>query len=90
MFYSKGVKAEKIVTKVLRNIKCVKKVETYSDSLTFVKISAKSVVIMTVQVYMLTMDHDDEIENTYEISETLHQEPREQINAILWDTSTTL
>ena len=36
--------------------------ECYSDRLMFVKISAKSVDIVLVQVYMATINHDDEIE----------------------------
>ena len=58
--------------------------ECCSDRLMFVKISAKPVDIMLVQVYMPTTSHDDnEIENLYEeISEILHQEGRGQVNAI--------
>ena len=48
----------------------------------FVKISAKPVDIVLVQVYMRTTSHDDdEIEKLYEeISEILHQEERGQVN----------
>ena len=51
----------------------------------FVKISAKPVDIVIVQVCMPTSDHyEDEIEkNIYdEISEILHQEERGRVNAI--------
>ena len=76
MFYSGGVKAEKGVAVVLRNdvVKCLTKVECYSDRLKFVKIRAK-LVDMLVQVYMPTTNHDDnEIEKLYdESSEILHQ-----------------
>jgi hypothetical protein len=72
---------------VLRNddIKCLTKVECYSDRLIFVKISAKPVDIVLVQVYMPTTNHDDnEIQKLYEeISEILHQEGRGQVNAIV-------
>ena len=66
MFYSGGVKAEKGVAVVLRNdiVKRLTKVECCSDRLMFVKISAKPVDIVLVQVYMPTTNHDDdEIEN---------------------------
>ena len=53
--------------------------------LMFVKISAKPVDIVLVQVYMPTTNHDDDkIEKLYqEISEILHQEGRCQVNAIV-------
>ena len=54
----------------------------------FVKISAKPVDIVLVQVCMPTMDHDDdEIEKKCieEISEILHQEGRGQVNAIVME-----
>ena len=56
MFYSGGVKAEKGVAVVLRNdvVKRLTKVESCSDRLMFVKISAKPVDIVLVQVYMPT------------------------------------
>ena len=58
--------------------------ECYSDRLTFVKISAKSIYIVLVQVYMPTTNHDDEIEKPYdEISAILHQEGRGQVKAIV-------
>ena len=59
--------------------------ECYSDRLMFVKISAKLVDIVLVQVYMPTKNHDnDEIEKLYqEISEILHQEGRGQVNVIV-------
>ena len=64
--YSGGVKAEKGVAVVLRNdvVKRLTKVECCSDRLMFVKISAKPVDIVLVQVYMPTTNHDDEIEKT--------------------------
>jgi hypothetical protein len=87
MFYSGGVKAEKGVAVVLRNndVKLLIKVECYSDRLMFVKINAKPVDIVLVQVYMPTTNHDDdEIEKLYEeISEILHQRGRGQVNAIV-------
>ena len=51
----------------------------------FVKISAKPVDTVLVQVYMPTTNHDDDvIEKLYEeISEILHQEGRGQVNAIV-------
>jgi hypothetical protein len=89
MFYSGRVKAEKGVTVVLRNDddKRLTKVECYSDRLMFVKISAKPVDIVLVQVYMPTTNHDDDkIEKLYqEISEILHQEGRCQVNAIVME-----
>jgi hypothetical protein len=50
----------------------------------FVKISAKPIIVI-VQVYMSTTDHDNEkIEKMYkEISEILHEEGRGQVNAIV-------
>jgi hypothetical protein len=64
VFYSGGVKAEKGVAVVLKNdVKHVSKVEWYSDKLMFVKISAKPVDIVIVQVYIPTMNHDKEIKN---------------------------
>jgi hypothetical protein len=87
MFYSGGVKAEKGVAVVLRNdvVKCLTKVECYSDRLMFVMICAKPVDIVLVKMYMPTTNHDDdEIEKLYEeISEILHQEGRGQVNAIV-------
>jgi hypothetical protein len=68
-FYSGGVKAKKGVAVVLRNdvVKSLTKVECCSDRLMFVKISAKPVDIVLVQVYMPTTNHDDnEIEKLYE------------------------
>ena len=49
---------------MLRNdiVKRLPKVECYSDRLVFVKISAKPVDIVLVQVYMPTKNHNDEIE----------------------------
>ena len=45
-------------------VKSLTKVECYSDGLMFVEISAKSVDLVLVQVYMPTTNHDDdEIEN---------------------------
>jgi hypothetical protein len=65
---------------VLRNDvgKCLTKLECYSDRLIFVKISAKPVNIVLVQVYVPTTNHDDDkIEKLYEdISEILHQDGR--------------
>jgi len=60
-------------------------VECCSDRLMFVKISAKPVDIVLVQVYMPTTNHDDDkIEKLYkEISEILHQEGRGQVNMIV-------
>ena len=69
MFYSGGLKAKKGVAVVLRNdvVKSLTKVECCSDRLMFVKISAKPVDIVLVQVYMPTTNHDDnEIEKLYE------------------------
>ena len=62
MFYSGGVKAEKGVAVVLRNdvVKRLTKVEYYSDRIMFVKISAKPVDIVLVQVYMPITNHDDD------------------------------
>jgi hypothetical protein len=62
MFYSGRVKAEKGVAVVLRNdvVKLLTKVECYSDRLMFVKIRAKPVDIVLVQVYMPTTNHDDD------------------------------
>ena len=56
MFYSGGVKTEKGVAVLLRNddVKRLTKVECCSDRLMFVKISAKPVDIVLVQVYMTT------------------------------------
>ena len=61
------------------------KVECCSDRLMIVKISAKPVDIVLMQVYMSTTNHDDDkIEKLYEeISEILHQEGRSQVNAIV-------
>ena len=52
IFYPGGVKAQKGVEVALRNVivKCVTKVECYSDGLTFVKISEKPVHIVIIQV----------------------------------------
>ena len=48
-------------------VKRLTKVECCSDRLVFVKISAKPVDIVLVQVYMPTTNHDDdEIEKLYE------------------------
>ena len=61
IFYSGGVKAENCVAVVLRNdVKRLTKVEYYSDRLMFVKINAKPVAIVLVQVYMPTENHDDD------------------------------
>ena len=51
----------------------------------FVKISAKPLDIVIVQVYIPKTDHDDgKIEKIYdEMSDTLHQEGRGQVNAIV-------
>ena len=51
----------------------------------FVKICAKQTDILIVQVYMPTTDHgDDETAKTYdEISDILHQEGKDQMNAIV-------
>ena len=50
----------------------------------FVKIRAKPVDIVLVQVYMPTTNHDDKIEKLYEeISEILHQAGRCQMKAIV-------
>jgi hypothetical protein len=59
----------------LRNdiVKCVTKVECYTDRLMFVKISAKPIDIVIVQVYMPTTDHNDKIEKMCENSGILHQ-----------------
>jgi hypothetical protein len=61
---------------VLRNdvVKRLTKVEFYGDRLMFVKLSAKPVDIVLVQVYMPTKNYDDnEIEKLYEdTSEILH------------------
>ena len=43
-----------------------------------------------MQVHMPTTDHDDDIEQIYEISEMPHQERRAQENAIVMETSTAL
>jgi hypothetical protein len=60
MFYSGGVTAEEGVAVVLRNdVKRLTKVECYSDSIMFVKISAKPVDIVLMQVYMPITNHDD-------------------------------
>jgi hypothetical protein len=65
---------------VLRNVivKHLTKVECYSDRFMFVKISAKPVDLVLVQVYMPTTNHDDDkVEKLYDvISEILHQEGR--------------
>jgi hypothetical protein len=64
MCYSGGIKAEKCVSVGLRNyiFKHVTKVECYNDRLLFVKIIAKPVDIVIMQVYMPKANHDDEIE----------------------------
>jgi hypothetical protein len=47
-----------------------------------VKISAKPVDIVIMQVYMAKMDYgDEEIEKMYNISDILHQGGRDQVNA---------
>ena len=70
MFYSGGgVKAENGVAVELMNdiVKLLTNVKCYRDRLIFVKISAKPVDIVLVQVYMPTINHDDdEIEKLYE------------------------
>jgi hypothetical protein len=83
MIYSGGVKAEKGVAVVLRNdiVKHLMKMECYSDRLMFVKISAKPVDFVLIQVCMPTRDHDEKMYN--EISEMLLQEGRGQVNAIV-------
>jgi hypothetical protein len=90
MFYSGGVEAEKVVAVMLRNdvVKLLTKVECYGDRLmySYVKISAKPVDIVVVQVYMPTTNHDeDEIEKKLhqKISEILHQEGKGKVNAIV-------
>jgi hypothetical protein len=48
------------------------------------KVSAKTVDIVLVQMYMPTNHDDDEIQKLYEeISEILHQERRGKVNAIV-------
>jgi hypothetical protein len=68
MYYSGRIKAEKGVKVVLRNdiVKRLTKEECYSDRLMFVKISAKPVDVVLVQVYMPTANHDDDkiVKNT--------------------------
>ena len=61
------------------------KMEFYSDRIMFVKISAKPVDIVIVQVYIPTTNHDDdETEKLYEeMSKIMHQEGRGQVNAIV-------
>ena len=80
MYYSGRVKAEKDVAVMLRIdiVKCLTKVECYSDTLMVVKVSVKPVDIVLVQVYISTTNHDsDKIEKLYdEIGEILHQEGR--------------
>jgi Endonuclease/Exonuclease/phosphatase family. len=86
MFYSGGVEAGKVVSVVLKNdVKCLTKVECCSDRLMFVKISAKPIDIVLVQVYIPTTNNDDdEIEKLYDkISEILHHEGRGQVNVIV-------
>jgi hypothetical protein len=59
VFYSTRVMTEKLFR--IDIVKHVTKVECYRDRLMFVKISAKPVDIMIVQVYeyIPTMDYDD-------------------------------
>ena len=62
---------------MLRNniVKHETKVECYRDRLIFVKISAKPVDIVIVQVYMPTNHNDEDTEKMYyKISDILHQE----------------
>ena len=86
MFYSGGVKAGKGVVVMLRNdVKHLTKVKCFSERLMSVKINAKPVDIVLVQVYIPTTNHDDdEIEKLHkEIREMLHQGGRGQVNAIV-------
>ena len=89
MFNSGGLKAEKGLAVVLRNdvVKCLTKVECCSDRLMFVKISAKHVDIVLVQVYVPeTNQEDDETEKLYkEIREILHLEGRGQVDDIVME-----
>ena len=77
---------------MLRNniVKRMTKMECYSNRLIFVKISAKTVDIVIVQVYRPTMDHDDVIEKIYyQINNILHQKRRGQVNVIVRGDFTT-
>ena len=89
MFYSGEFNAKKGIVVALRNniVKRVTKVECSSDRSTFVKISAKPVDIVRVQVYMPITDHDDEeiIKTTTRSEHILHQEERNEEKALVME-----
>jgi hypothetical protein len=75
--YSRGEQAEKDVAimvykSILRSV--VKKV-VYNDRIIAIKLQAELIIILLLQVYTPTLEHeDDEVEELYDITEEIFEE----------------
>ena len=77
MYYSRGERAEKVVAivvhkSIVRNV--VKKI-VYNDRIIAIKLQAKQISILMMQVYMPISEYeDDEVEELYDITEEILEE----------------
>ena len=77
MYYSGGEQAEKGGAIVVRKsiVRSVFKKIVYNDRIIAIKLQAELINILMMQVYMLTLEHEnDEVEELYDIIEEILEE----------------
>ena len=89
MYYSRGERAEKVVAivvhkSIVRNV--VKKI-VYNDRIIAIKLQAKQISILMMQVYMPISEYeDDEVEELYDIiEEILEEDGKGDTNTIIME-----
>jgi len=89
VYYSRGERAEKVVAivvhkSIVRNV--VKKI-VYNDRIIAIKLQAKQISILMVQVYMPISEYeDDEVEELYDIiEEILEDDGKGDTNSIIME-----
>jgi exonuclease III len=87
VYYSEGEQAEKVVAVVVHKsvVRSAFKKIVYNDRIVAIKLQAKQINILMMQVYMLTLEHeDDEVEELYSIiEEILEEDGKGNKNAII-------
>jgi hypothetical protein len=77
VYYSGGERAEKFVAIVMHKsvVRSVVKKIVYNDRIIAIKLQAEPINILMLQVYLSTLEHeDDEVEELYGVTEEILEE----------------
>jgi len=73
VYYTEGDRAEKVVARVVHEsiVRSVVKKTVYNDRFIAFKLQAEPISILMMQVYMVTSEHEEEVEELYYITEEI-------------------